>query len=257
MSLVYCEYCGALIEKPLQWIQKQRQRHFCNRECYHNWSAEHRKRRIKGFCLMCGKRFETIKGHIRALGQGKFCSLKCSGKWYSTKANPFQGKQHTEETKRLIGLKSRERKAWLNLFTKEAREKHRQAMNKPAYRDLMAKLVAERNAKILRPTKVEVKLKELLDKSFPNEWEYTGDGKVIINNMIPDFFNKNGRKAVIELFGDYWHSEIKATNWRKTELGRMMAFSTLGIKCLVIWEHELKDEQAVVTKVKQFMRRRT
>lgn len=255
MPLICCNYCGSQIDKPLQWIQRQRDGHFCNRTCFHKWNAEHRRRRIRRVCLVCAKEFETIKGHIRGEGQGKFCSLKCCGKWYGTTANPFQGRHHTRETKDLIGLKSRERKAWLNLFTKEAREKHQQAISKPAYRELMAKLVAERNAKMLRPTKVELKLKALLDKHFPNEWEHTGDGKVIIDNMIPDFFNKNGRKAVIELFGDYWHSEIKATSWRKTELGRMMAFGALGIKCLVIWEHELKDEEAVVVKVKQFMRR--
>lgn len=257
MLPVYCDYCGALIDKPLQWIQRQREHHFCNRGCYHKWSAEHRKRRIKRLCLMCGGKFETIKGHIRGPNQGNFCSLKCWGSWHSIQANPFMGRHHTKESKRLIGLKSKERKAWLSLFTKEAREKHQQAIHKPEYRDLMARLVAERNARILIPTKVELKLEELLNKHFPNDWEYTGDGKLIINNMIPDFANKNGKKALLELYGDYWHSESKTKGkWRKTELGRIMAFNSLGFRCLVIWECELKDEQAVVAKVKQFMKRR-
>lgn len=60
-----------------------------------------------------------------------------------------------------------------------------------------------------------------------------------------------------QLYGDYWHSESKTKGkWRKTELGRIMAFNSLGFRCLVIWECELKDEQAVVAKVKQFMKRR-
>ncbi len=191
--------------------------------------------------------------------QGNFCSAKCFGKWASETRvgdlNPFKGKRHNARSKKAIGLRSIDRKAWLNLFTDEALARRRKAMRKPEYRAKMARLAAIHNSKIILPTKAELKLYAILDKYFPSEWEYTGDGKVIIDNMIPDFFNKNGRKAVIELFGDYWHSQIKATTWRKTELGRMMAFNSLGIKCLVIWEHELKDEQAVVAKVKQFMKR--
>jgi len=39
---------------------------------------------------------------------------------------------------------------------------------------------------------------------------------------------------------------------KNTELGRTMLYNALGYQCLVIWEHELKDEGAVIAKVKQF-----
>lgn len=102
-----------------------------------------------------------------------------------------------------------------------------------------------------KPNKAESSLKALLETSFPSQWEYVGDGKVILNRLIPDFINKNGLKAVIELFGDYWHKE-KALKWQQTELGRIMAYNSLGFKCLVIWEHELKRPEAVIDKIRAF-----
>lgn len=102
-----------------------------------------------------------------------------------------------------------------------------------------------------KPNKAERKLTHLLRRYFPNEWEYTGDGKVILHGLIPDFTNKNGRKAVIELFGDYWHTK-RIKSWKDTELGKIMAYKALGFECLVIWEKELKDEERVVSKISNF-----
>lgn len=110
---------------------------------------------------------------------------------------------------------------------------------------------AKRNRGLLKPTKLEQNLEALLEKVFPDEWEYTGDGKVILDGMIPDFFNRNGKKMVIEAYGTYWHKE-KARTWRRTELGRIMAYKALGVECLVIWEEELKNESELVTKIRRF-----
>jgi G:T-mismatch repair DNA endonuclease (very short patch repair protein) len=102
-----------------------------------------------------------------------------------------------------------------------------------------------------KPNKAEIELNRLLQRYFPNEWEYTGDGKVIINGLVPDFTNKDGRKAVIELFGDYWHTKgIKS--WKDTELGKIMVYKALGFESLIIWESELKDEQRVIAKIETF-----
>lgn len=250
-----CDFCGSEIKEPLQWIQKKYKHHFCSSKCFHAWSGQQTRRRLIRTCLCCRATFEVIPGHIRTENQGNFCSLICWGKWQGLNYNPFKGKRHTGASKRLIGLASIKRKAWINLFTPEARRKHQKAITSPEYRSRMAERRARLNAQMLRPTKVELLLAELLNRHFPRVWEYTGDGKLIINNMIPDFANKNGKKALIELYGDYWHSEAKTRgSWRKTELGRIMAYNSLGYCCLVIWEHELKNEQAVVAKVKQFMK---
>jgi very-short-patch-repair endonuclease len=103
-----------------------------------------------------------------------------------------------------------------------------------------------------RPNKPETQLQQVLDAEYPHQWKYTGDGKLIIGGYNPDFANCNGRKLLIELFGDYWHTK-KADKWSDTELGRVMAFNSLGFRCLVIWEHELGDPEEVVLKIRRFM----
>ena len=70
--------------------------------------------------------------------------------------------------------------------------------------------------------------------------------------MIPDFVYVNGAKEVIELFGNYWHSAKVADSWKRTELGKIMAYNSIGYKCLVIWESELKDRETVISKIKHW-----
>jgi len=116
-------------------------------------------------------------------------------------------------------------------------------------------LVAQAKAQNRKPNRIESKLQSILDEHFPNKWEYTGDGKLLIYGMRPDFANKDGKKDLIEMFGDYWHGK-RARKWVETELGKIMAYNSLGYRCLVIWERELKDESNLIRKVANFMRAR-
>lgn len=111
-----------------------------------------------------------------------------------------------------------------------------------------------------KPNKVERYLNTILNKHFP-QFKYNGDGSlgITLGGLIPDFVNVNGKKQVIEVFGDYWHSpEIIEDDWRRGELGKIMVYNSLGWRCLVIWEHELKEltEQQIVNKVSNFSRRK-
>jgi len=94
----------------------------------------------------------------------------------------------------------------------------------------------------------------LLKKSFPNEWKFVGDGQVILGGLNPDFINCNGRKLIIELFGDYWHG-AKCTRPFVTEEERRDVYGKYGYRQLVIWEHELKElpERSIVEKVRRFV----
>jgi len=103
-----------------------------------------------------------------------------------------------------------------------------------------------------KPNREEEKLQDLLNKYFPNEWKYVGDGGVVINGFCPDFINCNSKKLIIELFGERWHTR-ENTPWYQTELGRMMVFASLGFKTLIIWSRELRSPKKVVQKVKTFM----
>ncbi len=100
-------------------------------------------------------------------------------------------------------------------------------------------------AKGCRPNKAEILLQHILDKYSPNEWKYVGDGELIIGGKCPDFVNIDGQKALIELFGDYWHQgenpQIKIDHYKQ-----------YGFECLVIWENELSDKEALMQKVRHF-----
>jgi hypothetical protein len=98
-----------------------------------------------------------------------------------------------------------------------------------------------------RPNKAEGNLLELLKSIVPDEFGYNGGGQlgVAIGGMIPDFWNINGKKKVIEYFGSYWHNP-------KGEWGRIARYRELGVDCLVIWDYEMQNIEAVKNKILTF-----
>lgn len=98
------------------------------------------------------------------------------------------------------------------------------------------------------PNKLEQKVIELIQE-MELPYKYVGDGQVILNGYNPDFINTNGKKKVIEVFGDYWHGD-KAQDWHEGELGRMMLYGSLGFDCLIVWESELKDKEALARRIR-------
>lgn len=105
----------------------------------------------------------------------------------------------------------------------------------------------------VKPNKKEIIFYQILQQNFPDEWKYTGDGQVIIGGCCPDYTNCNGKKQLIEMFGDYWHSPEKIKNDpTRSEEFRKTHFAKFGFKTLIIWEHELKNPEQVIQKVKEF-----
>jgi len=95
----------------------------------------------------------------------------------------------------------------------------------------------------VKPNKPEIFLTKLLDKILPNEYKYVGDGQFILGGKCPDFLNINGKKKLIEFFGDYWHSKkITGTEPNQHEKERMNYFKQFGFDTLVIWESELNNK---------------
>lgn len=90
-----------------------------------------------------------------------------------------------------------------------------------------------------RPNKAEASLAILLGE----DWQYTGDGSLVIGGKCPDFWN--GDHRLVELFGDFWH---KGDNPQE----RIDLFAGYGYKCLVIWEHELADEDVTKQRIHDF-----
>lgn len=166
--------------------------------------------------------------------------------------NPFFGKHPSKEHRAKIsaGVRGERNGMFGKHHTKEAGAKM-SASRKGRRRSEEAtrKMMLAMNVK---PNVPERKLINILSDNWPNEWKYVGDGQVIFDGLNPDFINCNGKKLIIELFGDYWHSPEIIDSWRRSELGRIMVYSQFGYKTLIIWEHELRDEDKVIARIAKF-----
>lgn len=108
--------------------------------------------------------------------------------------------------------------------------------------EVLKKILKATNA---RPNKKEQKLIDLFSQqNLP--FKYVGDGSLIIDRKCPDFTDGNGK--LIEFFGVHWHN-------LEEEQERINFFKERGYNCLVIWEDELKNEDALLEKVTNFSRR--
>lgn len=118
---------------------------------------------------------------------------------------------------------------------------------------MKAEMIKAQRRGFSTPNEKERLLQAILDRRFSNEWEFVGNGEVVIGNLVPDFINCNGQKLIIELFGDYWHSPERTQRY-STEEERKAVFEKYGFRLLVIWEHELKSlpEEAIVEKIRRF-----
>lgn len=124
-------------------------------------------------------------------------------------------------------------------------ETQQRLWSRPEYRNRVIK--AMRVGLLVTPNKCEQAIQNILDLLYPNEWRFVGDGEFIIAGKNPDFININGKKQIIELFGDYWH---RGENPQK----RIDLFKQYGYNTLIIWERELKDDaDKLFTKIQEFV----
>lgn len=77
-----------------------------------------------------------------------------------------------------------------------------------------------------------------LERNFPGEWVYNGDGNrgIIIGGRIPDFVNRD-KKMVGEVFGEYWHDRNYFPNTMTPEQ-RIGHYRKFGYECIVVWDYE-------------------
>jgi G:T-mismatch repair DNA endonuclease (very short patch repair protein) len=98
-----------------------------------------------------------------------------------------------------------------------------------------------------KPNKLELKLIELINRNGL-QFRYVGNWELLVGGKCPDFVSMNDAKQLIELFGDYWHT-VKA---RETAEERVSHFKTFGFETLILWEHELQDEDLILQKIRAF-----
>lgn len=237
-----CEECGGKFELPAQRLKSQPGR-FCSR--------------------LCGNRAKANPKDPRARERkAKLVSITSKIRWQDPKFRAKMSeirKMLWQEAKFRTRLsKAMSRSAKKNWQKEEYRQHQIEAQRKSWQNpDIVARRLA---AASRHPNELEQKLISILDKHCP-QFKYNGDFSlgVILGGLIPDFVNVNGKKELIELFGDYYHSpEVTNNDWRRGELGKIMIYNALGWNCLVIWEHELKEltEDQIINKVESLFSKR-
>jgi hypothetical protein len=149
------------------------------------------------------------------------------------------GKHRSEPTKQTL-------RVYWAAHKEEQREIGMKAWSDPGKVKIMVSNM--RLARQASPNKVESRILDLLNKYFPNEWEYVGNGKLVIDKKCPDFVRNHGNNQLIELFGDYWH---KGENPQD----RIDLFKKHGYDTLIIWQSDIKrlHEDGLASRISEFM----
>ena len=218
------------------------------------------KEKIRNFYL--GKTYEEIMGKEKAKQKKEKLSKNHAKYWLGKKRSPetikkmIKGKlgcKHTKKSKEKISKNSA--KIWLGQsFSKINKHNLSLQTKKNWQNDDYVKMMCK--SRRMKPNKSEIKLDKLLQKYFPKEYKYVGDGKQgSFFGKIPDWINVNGQKKIIEHNGDYWHGEkITGRTKKQEEQQRIDHFTKFGYKTLIIWENELKDETKLLDKIDNFNR---
>ena len=110
-----------------------------------------------------------------------------------------------------------------------------------------------------KKTKPEVIVEQVLDIVNVKTFKYTGNGTFWINRKNPDFVDFKNKK-IIEVFGDYYHSEYfrkKSGDFSSNiehELDRKKHFEKEGYSCLILWEKETKNFDECKEKIFNFIK---
>ena len=136
----------------------------------------------------------------------------------------------TEEEKIECNQKNREGqlKYWNNLTPREKEERIRKS----------------RSVMSIKPNYPEQFLIKLFEKNNIS-YDYYGDSPYPgLGGKIPDFVNEE-KKKIIEHYGTFYHE-------RDNPQTRIDYFKQFGYDTLIIWEHELKDEESLIKKILKF-----
>lgn len=196
--------------------------------------------------------------HRKNISKAKMGNQYNLGKHFSKEhrkkmSNSHKGKQFSEKHKRKL------RENHKGMLGKCFNDKAKKKMSKAAKNRWKNPKYKEKQLKAmfigleLRPTNPERRLRNGLNKLFPKEYKYVGDGTIFIGYKNPDFINTNNQKKIIELFGDYWHSKKRTGRTKSQEENqRIKHFSKYGFKTLIIWECELKNIKQLKKKLIEF-----
>jgi G:T-mismatch repair DNA endonuclease (very short patch repair protein) len=274
MPIVMCDHCGTVIEKPNSEL-KRTSHSFCSRECYYKFkrrdfdiekakdlylNKHYSVRQVaKEIDIPSSRIFKRFKkeGILRTKSE----ATQYRDNLFKKKNIPWNiGKHHSTKTKEKISALMKDRPSWTK--GKHLPEKTKDKISNAARKRWKDPEFAKKMFKAVhhKPTKIEKYLDGILQKYFPGEYKYVGCGDFVIYGLNPDFVNCNGKKKIIEVFGNAYHDPEKSyvdISWKQTDFGRVAIFSQLGYDTLIIWESELKNksEEEIVEEIKKFHER--
>lgn len=124
-------------------------------------------------------------------------------------------------------------------FKRVISESSKKRWENEEYREKTIKAVVSANGK--NASKLEIYVREVLDKLYPNEWHHNNKAPIkIVGKRIPDFYHKY-LPFTIETNGTYWHSEkmVGVSNVVHEE-EQIAHYKKYGYECIVFWENEVR-----------------
>jgi len=132
-------------------------------------------------------------------------------------------------------------KAHLGLVYSKA---HREAISEGLSGYLKNLSTEERRGRNLKANSCEESILEVLEAQWKGDWKFTGDFSFWIGTKNPDFTNINGKKAVIEHFGQYYHSQWYFPNTMSEE-ATIEYYKAWGFRCIILKEEYLCSDYVV------------
>ncbi len=241
--------CGQLVRAGNRYVKYHHRKGKSNGGWSHTeeWKAA-KSKHMKGNQHAFGYRHtDDARKAISTAHKGRFVSVETRCKMSIAQMGNKKGLgiKHTEATKRRMSEAGK--KAWAADTERRVKqsETQRNLWRDPVHRmEQQSKMV--RGATRSSPNKPETKLLNLLESIQPGNWKYIGDGSVRFDGKNPDFMHIKDKCLLVELFGDYWHRNDSPQK-------RAAIFKPFGFRTLVVWEHELKNQTALVRKINRFV----
>ncbi|MFH1327735.1 MAG: NUMOD3 domain-containing DNA-binding protein [Candidatus Bathyarchaeota archaeon] len=239
---------------------------------------------ISKTCERCNRAFDVrYPSEEKRRFCSKSCQLEDLHIHTKGRNHPFYGRHHTEESKALISRHRRGIRAspstefkkgsvptnktdvWIscNSCKKPFRiPPCRLKISKHHYCSYTCKYASQRGVKQdreyvsyrmkktfealqKRPTLLEKRAIKLINHlNLP--LKYNGNtAELIVGGKIPDFYNRNGEKTVLEIFGRVYHDPLQSFRnvpYHQTEKGCVEHYARYGFRCIVVWDDELTEE---------------
>lgn len=278
------EICGTQSNVIIRWLRKHeipiRNRSKANKMC-----GERRRKRIKKYCLYCGKEFELRPCEVNK--RIVLCSWRCRTKYRIGKNAPRPKQQYESKCEQCnkifyVHKYKKERKDLGRFCSQKCMIKRRANIwigkDNPNFKNARKTYICKNCGKKYIEFKRNEKKTNFCSRQCVGSWvmknnfsmgqkkmtapekcidKITGDKvryvglkdfwlKLDGKNKNPDF-KVIGQRKIIEVFGDYWHR-----NDDPSEL--IYQYGQIGYQCLVIWEYEIKNSlEEVKEKIENFI----